>query len=321
MKTSTKILLIVSAGLIALGMLIFAGGIFVMGFDFSSFSTARIETATHTVEENFNKISIKTDTADVSLQPATDGVCRVVCNENVKLKHSVRVEGGALLIDTVDTRKWYDYISFGTVKTDVTVYLPKSEYDSLTVSADTGDVSLPDSFLFNTEEITVSTGDVSCNASAKGLLKIKTSTGMIDMNGVSVGSVDLSVTTGKVTVKALSCDDSFNLKVSTGKAVISNVTCKSFSSEGDTGDITLKNVLGKERLFVKRSTGHVELDHCDSSEIDVTTDTGNVKGTLISEKIFSVKTSTGKVNVPESVSGGICRIKTSTGDVDIDVVQ
>ena len=51
----------------------------------------------------------------------------------------------------------------------------------------------------------------------------------------------------------------------------------------------------------------------------VNTSTGDVNGTLLSEKIFITDTSTGRVSVPKTTSGGKCEITTSTGDINIGI--
>ena len=48
------------------------------------------------------------------------------------------------------------------------------------------------------------------------------------------------------------------------------------------------------------------------------TSTGKVKGHLLTDKIFVTSTSTGKVRVPSTESGGICKVTTSTGDILFD---
>ena len=60
---------------------------------------------------------------------------------------------------------------------------------------------------------------------------------------------------------------------------------------------------------------------CDAEEIYVTTGTGSVHGTLLTNKIFQVRASTGKIDVPESWEGGKCKITTTTGSVKISIGQ
>ena len=81
----------------------------------------------------------------------------------------------------------------------------------------------------------------------------------------------------------------------------------------------MKNVNASGVFSITRSTGDVEFDACDASEIYVKTDTGDVTGTLLSDKIFFAESDTGKVSVPKSVTGGRCEISTDTGRIDITV--
>ena len=57
----------------------------------------------------------------------------------------------------------------------------------------------------------------------------------------------------------------------------------------------------------------------DAEAIFVQTDTGDVTGSLLTEKVFSTRTGTGRVSVPQSVTGGRCEISTDTGDIRIEI--
>ena len=90
-----------------------------------------------------------------------------------------------------------------------------------------------------------------------------------------------------------------------------------FGLRSDEGNIYI-TFFGTE-YAVDRSTGDVRLDRCDAAEISIRTDTGDVIGTLRSEKVFFVRTDTGRVDVPETAAGGKCAITTDTGDVSISL--
>ena len=49
------------------------------------------------------------------------------------------------------------------------------------------------------------------------------------------------------------------------------------------------------------------------------TGTGNVTGSLLTEKIFLTETGTGRVEVPQTATGGKCQIRTGTGDIRIKI--
>ena len=73
------------------------------------------------------------------------------------------------------------------------------------------------------------------------------------------------------------------------------------------------------RLWIGRSTGDVRFEECDAAEIFVRTDTGDIKGSLLTDKMFFAEADTGSVRVPKTTSGGRCEITTSTGDIRITI--
>ncbi len=316
---SNKFWIIIASFLLAVGLLIFAGAMIALDFDFTKLSTVKYETNTYEISEDFNKISIDADTTEIEFVLSDDKQCKIVCFEQEKVKHSAAVKDGTLTIDTVDNRKWYDHIGFSFGEPKMTVYLPKTEYASLLIKSSTGDIEIPKDFEFDTVDISASTGDVECYASASELIRIKLSTGAVCVENVSVGTLDLSVTTGGVTVSSVNCEGDIKVAVSTGKAKLTDISCKGVISSGSTGDVILKNVIAAEKFSVKRSTGDVILEVCDAAEIYVKTSTGDVTGTLLSEKVFITETDTGSVDVPKTVTGGKCEITTSTGDIQIDI--
>ena len=68
---------------------------------------------------------------------------------------------------------------------------------------------------------------------------------------------------------------------------------------------------------MERSTGDVRFDRCDAASLEIKTGTGDVTGSLCSEKVFIARSDTGHISVPETVNGGKCSITTDTGDIII----
>ena len=321
MSKAAKIWLITAASLVLIGCIIFGGVMSMLKWDFTKLSTSRYETNNYEINKNYSNISIITDTADIVFVFSDDKQCSVECYERENAKHSVTVKDGTLVIAVDYSGKWYENIgiNFGTPK--ITVYIPQGEYGGLSVKSSTGDVEIPKGLNFTSIDISENTGDVTCYASALEDIKIKTTTGDILVKDVSSSLLDLSVSTGKVTVSDVRCEGDVKVRVSTGKANLADISCKNLISSGNTGDISLRNVIASEKISIKRSTGDVKFDDSDAAEIFVQTDTGNVTGTLLSEKVFIAKTDTGRVNVPNSISGGRCEIITDTGDIKINIKQ
>ena len=292
----------------------------IMILTLSSCSSKKYETNTHDITEEFNNIAIKTDTADVNIVLSESGECKVVCYEESKKSHSVVVQNSTLTVNVINDKKWYDYIGFNFDSPKITVYLPKSEYSSLIIEESTGDIEISKEFQFKDIDISLSTGDVKCYASALGDIKIAASTGSVCVESKLASSLDITVSTGKVTVSNMMCDGNISIAVSTGKTYLTNIVCKNLSSTGSTGDISLRSVISSEKIIIERSTGDVMLDGSDAAELFITTDTGDVEGSLLTEKVFIVRTDTGDIHVPNSITGGRCEITTDTGDIKISIL-
>lgn len=288
-----------AAILVAAGAIIFIGALAVIGFDFTKLSTQKFQTNTYELIEDFENIVVNVETTAVTFVPSDEEVCKIECVEEEKLAHSAKIQDGTLTVCAVDSRKWYDYIGINLQTPTVTIYLPKDGYTSLSVATATGDIELSDRFSFETVEITGTTSNIACYASVSKNIELNTTTGEVTLGPSETEAVRLSAITGRVTAN--------------------DVACNKLTAQSSTGQISLKNVIAEESIKIESTTGGVRFDGCDASDITVKTSTGSVKGTLLSEKIFIADTSTGRVSVPKSTSGGRCEITTSTGNIEIEI--
>ena len=69
-----------------------------MGFDLRRLDTGKYETNTYEVSEPFTAVAVDIDAGNVVIRPSEDGICRVVCLEEEKQRHDVKVENGTLRI-------------------------------------------------------------------------------------------------------------------------------------------------------------------------------------------------------------------------------
>jgi DUF4097 and DUF4098 domain-containing protein YvlB len=134
------------------------------------------------------------------------------------------------------------------------------------------------------------------------------------------GTLTIDITTGDIEAKDILCER-LTIDSTTGDVELKNVTCKTLFTDGTTGDVELENVVATESMYIERTTGDVEFVRCDGAEITVKVTTGDVSGTLLTEKIFLADTSTGDKEIPQSTTGGKCTITTTTGDISIKIVQ
>ncbi len=320
MRKATKIWLITATSLVLMGIIIFGGVMTMLKWNFKKLSTVKHETNTYEINEEFNNISIDTNTADIIFVPSDNEKCKVVAFEEKKVKHSVVAQEGTLKINAVDTRKWYDYISFFTFSTPkITVYLPHQEYESLVITASTGDVSVPKEFGFKKASVKVSTGDIAFSANTENSLTIKASTGDISVRDIAPKSLSLQASTGDITVHSAKVTEDINAKTSTGNIKFTEVECRNVTTVCSTGNAVFNKFTASEKVNITTDTGDVKILDFDAGTIKIKTDTGDVSGNVLTDKIFFAETDTGKVDVPKTVSGGICEINTDTGDIKISI--
>lgn len=280
MKTRTKAWLVIASSLVLIGLIMFALVMTQYNWNFVELDTSKYETNTYSITEEFNNISLNTDTADILFKVSETGKCKVECYEEENAKHSVTVKDDTLIIQLNNKKSWYDYVGINFTCPKITVYLPKSEYNNLSIKEDTGDIRI---------------------------------------ENISTDALELSTSTGDVTLSDINCKGDININVSTGKANLNDINCKSITTKGSTGDIILKNLIITEKLSIKRSTGDIKIDGSDASEIFIETDTGDVRGSLLTDKIFTAYTDTGIIDVPKTVNGGRCEITTDTGDIILKI--
>ena len=166
MQKTTKRWLIAATLLVLAGFLLFAAVLAVGEWDVDRLSTTRYETVTHEMGAGFSNLSVHTDTADIRFALSQDGGCRVVCYQNKTEPHAVILENDTLVIKVTNQKAWYDYLDFSFDSPEITVFLPKTDYATLSVIGSTGDIDLS-SFTFEQVDISTSTGDIEVERSRR----------------------------------------------------------------------------------------------------------------------------------------------------------
>lgn len=98
MNKSSKKWFVIAVALISVGMISFSAVMIASGWDFSKLSTVQYETNTHFVLDEFNSISVDSQTADIIFAPSNDGRCKIICYESESAKHRVLVQDGTLTV-------------------------------------------------------------------------------------------------------------------------------------------------------------------------------------------------------------------------------
>ena len=271
------------------------------------------------ISEQFLGISIKGDNNDVRFALSEDGICRVECVEFEKVPNEVSVKDQTLEINSINGRKWYDYIGFSMGSGSVTVYLPSAAYQALNVDNSTGDVEVPAGFSFESVSVSSSTGDVKLSGISAGMVTVNGKTGNVEISHTTVsGSVAVRISTGKVAMKSLAAGD-VTLNASTGEISLETVRCASLTTKNTTDAHRYEDVIVSGDANITGRTSDITLIGFDAANIDIKTSTGDIFGILLSAKRFDVDTSTGEIIRPQDGEGGICKARSSTGDVEFRI--
>jgi transcriptional regulator with XRE-family HTH domain/DUF4097 and DUF4098 domain-containing protein YvlB len=280
-----------------IGLASLIGFLIVASFSRAVYLKVTESTQVYIIEESYSSILIESKTSDINIYLSNNNENKIVYSVNKNISLESRVIDGVLTVTQIDNSKFYDKLfSWGDL--EINLYLTQDTIESLSIKNSTGDIEINEGFSFNNINIKLTTGDVDVKTNVTNNLSIETSTGDVEINDSSVvGDINVKTTTGDIEIvnsKATKLD----IGVSTGSTLLSNtIVTNDFNMNG--------------------TTGNLKLDSFDAQNIYVTLSTGSVKGTLLSSKIFITNSKTGTIRVPETTTGGICKITTSTGNIII----
>ena len=315
-----KSFLIVAISFVLFGLILGAVGLMLMKFDFNLLTTEEEIEKMYEINEKFESVSIDAKTAKVNILVSDDDKCRVEIKEKENLSYTVAVENGTLVIKYNDTRRWYNYIGIIQNSNVIDLYMPAGVYKALNIGVDTGDVKVEAGFEFDVAQVVGDTSDIEFYSNVKSKFECETDTGDIKISGVNASAINIESDTGDINISNVNAGN-IELEGDTSTLKLQNINCKNIEIESGTGKANLGSVVAENNMNISVGTCDVNLDACDAAEINIKTTTGDVNGTLLTNKVFVANSGTGKIRVPESYDGGKCIIKTGTGDIKISIAD
>lgn len=296
MKKGTMIALIVAAALILGGAALIAVGLYTGNGNTYATNIFALEERTATIGQVFESVVVDTGDCDVKFVPFDGNAdAHIVFLEREKIGHDVKVRDGVLTVKMTDHRQWMDYISLGGKSMEMTIYLPRKQYESLQITTDTGDIQLPEVLSAKEIRLRSDTGDVLCEGTAKTLINCATDTGDITVKNSAPHTLELKTDTGDVQLQESNAFE-LHLETDTGEVDAQNVNCTTFTCKSATGDVTLKDFQIADYLQVFTNTGDVKIEDSDAVVINIETDTGDVDVPKAwQKKDYLIETDTGKI--------------------------
>ena len=273
----------------------------IVGFGIAIHEKLTKETQVYTTQETYKSIDIDVKTYDINIHLSTTKENKIEYTSSEKMYVETKVINEVLVIEEIDNRKGYEKM-FQLGSDHIDLYLSESILDNVTISGSTGNINIGKGFTFTNLEVDFSTGNIQVLSSVTNTLSISNSTGDIKIKDCgNIGDVAINTSTGDIE--------------------LINFTCQGLNINCGTGNTDLINVVAQKDCKIDGSTGNITLDGFDAANIYIEISAGDVKGTILSNKFFDAKSSTGDVNVPSTREGGECVIYTSTGDIKISYKQ
>lgn len=315
MKKGKKIALITAGCMVLAGLLLALGGLSAVRFDVTRLNTISYETHTYAPGEAFHRISIDCGSSNVRLYPSQNNTCRVECTEGDDATFSVEVRDDTLYIRRENGSVKFLYFGVYFGETGISVYLPKDAYESLAIHTSSGDVEVPEFFSFTSADIQCGSGEIWLLASVGDTLSVQSQSGDIHMGNTSPAIMNVQTGSGEISIDHVKGETVLQIRSTSGDVTLANVNGKAVDVITSSGEVTLSNAILEGSIYLKSDSGDVALRTSDAAGLYIQTGSGSVSGTLLSEKVFLIDTSSGDVDVPHSASGGKCEVTTQSGDI------
>jgi hypothetical protein len=266
----------------------------------STESAGTLVSKTHSITENFTRISVDCSECHISILPSSDGSVSVVCKEREKYPHMVYVAKGSLVVEEPSRTELMNILALGGEHTEVTVYVPAelTENYSLTLESASGNITVDKAFSFREGELETASGDVTCSASFTEELSVETASGKVLIDGKSYGEIEVDNASGDM--------------------CLSKLHCKELTAESASGDLTLEEVLADREIHGETASGKISLYRCDAGSFELETASGNIEGSVCNPMRFITETGSGRVNVPNT-DGNPCRLTTASGNIHVEI--
>ncbi len=275
--------------------------------------------------EDFKDIFIDAGDADVRIVLSESGEIEVECPSDTENKHYVTsVNDGTLTIKQIKAKNLYrrffgmNLSSLFTVNTtcsEIKVSLPPREFGSLCINTVSGDINVEEGISFASVVAKTMSGDVGISSSVKNELIAKSVSGDVTVTGMAPNTLNLSSTSGDVTLSSVRYAGYVSAWTASGDVELTDVSCKTVTCGSKSADVTLYCVIADNVITCTDVSGDIQLRKCDAGSLKLTNISGDVNGTLLSEKTFVASTVSGNVYVPPISSDRQCVVTTVSGDI------
>ena len=144
-----------------------------------------------------------------------------------------------------------------------------------------------------------------------------TESGDIRVNNIDTDNISVRSTSGNIKLSSVDCLQDIKIDTASGDISGTDFACANLSAASVSGKIDFLNLTASSNINIQSTSGDILLKESDAYELQLKTASGNISGSLLSDKIFNANSSSGDIKLPPSAQGGSCIINTSSGDINI----
>ncbi len=339
MRKSIKVTLFIASGLVGIGLLLMCLSVALGGLDmFFNSNKVDVKRVTATFE-NVDTINVKDVSCDVKIIKSQDDKVKVTYGESEKFTYFVEQIDNTLFVELDDYRHWYDYIfAFANYDFDLVVEVPEKTLNELNVKCTSGDIeALSIKSLVTTLQTTsgdvevggnvgvlyasATSGDVKVNSDTKAeSIDVNANSGKINLSADVENDVKVKNTSGRVTVNNLNCGN-ISLDLTSGRIEGKNINATSIKADTISGRISLTDAVCTGDMTIETTSGGIDLERVDAQNYDLQTTSGSIRAEILTPKFYNVKSKNGAYPANNGTEQGMFNAKTTSGSIDVDVVE
>ena len=319
MRKSAKISLIIAALLLVFGAVLCFGGLTLTHFDLNRLNdpSSLPVTREQVVSEPFTDLEIDGLSCAVRLRPSADGSCHIRLTTDRPLTLTDSLQGNTLTVKVEEEHSVR--IHFPLRPDELLIELPQAQYGRLEIATASGEIEIPADFTFEKAKLDATSGSLSLMASVSGAAELHTSSGAIRIKNTQLGSLEAEAASGTITLENLTVKGNAELEATSGSIIMDGLTAQKLDAETTSGTIKAINVLLNEDMDLETASGSIRLSSCDAPRIELESSSGSISGTLRTGKLFSARSSSGSIRLPENSGSELCTVTTASGSIDLSV--
>lgn len=309
MKKATKIALIISASLVAIGIVFCVASFAAAGWDIRAYKTEESVYTRKTCEYDSNAVCdfIFTDASrDVKFICSDDDKIHITYYENDRNGYTFHLsDDGTLKMTYRSSRKWYFIFGFNfhSDNQQTVIAIPAGYTGNLTIKLASGDLAITELMLTGKLSAKSASGDMEITrSSVTDEVSLSSASGEIALDSLFADDVQIKTTSGDIDSRTLICG-TLTLSSTSGDISMQETTCDTLSAKAVSGNIEITALTAEGNIQCKTTSGEIDLTEMKGNDFILHSTSGNVRaGILGNENEYDIraKTTSGNIRVPDA---------------------